>query len=300
MSDYQDVLDRLVADPAFSRVLSKDPARALAGYTLSDEERRTLTGGTSADGGAASTVEQRTSKAGMVGLLANLTDVFQAFQSMPSADPDSDGLTNADETLLGTDPWDPDTDHDGLSDGKEILVGADPTLADTDGDGLPDGEEYHLHTDPTDPDTDGDTLGDAEEAELYEDLAKEGNVLGVNPALEADFDQDGLNDADEKAHGTAWNDADTDNDGLDDGVEVNLGFNPLVANGDSDGDGLSDVAEIAFGSDPTVWDTDGDVRLKDGDEKTWAAPGISGHRRGWPHRQAGGHCRVEREQPHQG
>jgi len=37
----------------------------------------------------------------------------------PDADTDGDGLTNEQESLLGTDPRDPDTDHDGRSDGTD-------------------------------------------------------------------------------------------------------------------------------------------------------------------------------------
>lgn len=57
-------------------------------------------------------------------------------------DIDGDGLTNTEEALYGTDPYNPDTDGDGLSDYDEIMVfGTDPTRADTDGDTLADGED---------------------------------------------------------------------------------------------------------------------------------------------------------------
>jgi YD repeat-containing protein len=46
--------------------------------------------------------------------------------SNPNADPDSDGLTNAQEIALGTDPLNPDTDGDGFSDGLEVLLGTNP------------------------------------------------------------------------------------------------------------------------------------------------------------------------------
>lgn len=57
-------------------------------------------------------------------------------------DIDGDGLTNMQETALGTNPSNPDTDGDGLTDGQEVNThGTNPLLADTDGDGLTDGEE---------------------------------------------------------------------------------------------------------------------------------------------------------------
>ena len=44
----------------------------------------------------------------------------------PTADPDGDHLTNADEASLGTDPSKPDTDGDGYLDGDEVLEKTDP------------------------------------------------------------------------------------------------------------------------------------------------------------------------------
>lgn len=57
-------------------------------------------------------------------------------------DIDGDGLSNAQEAILGTNPQNPDTDGDGLTDGAEVnTYGTNPLLADTDGDGLTDGAE---------------------------------------------------------------------------------------------------------------------------------------------------------------
>jgi Tol biopolymer transport system component len=84
-----------------------------------------------------------------------------ALANVAVADPDGDGLTNAEEITLKTDPANPDTDGDGLSDGDEIKWGSDPLIVDTDGDTIPDGREIHeLKTSPINPDTDGDGLND--------------------------------------------------------------------------------------------------------------------------------------------
>jgi hypothetical protein len=58
-----------------------------------------------------------------------------------SADSDEDGLTDAEEAELGTDPNNADSDGDGLADGIEVGLGSNPLLSDTDGDGYTDSEE---------------------------------------------------------------------------------------------------------------------------------------------------------------
>ena len=51
-------------------------------------------------------------------------------------DNDGDGLTNAEEAALGTDPNDADSDNDGTNDGDEVDCGSDPLDADDEcGDG---------------------------------------------------------------------------------------------------------------------------------------------------------------------
>lgn len=80
-------------------------------------------------------------------------------------DSDGDGLSDAEERLIGTDPLDPDTDKDGLNDGEEVKVyGTDPLNRDTDADLLGDGDEVITYkTDPTNADTDLGSVNDGVE-----------------------------------------------------------------------------------------------------------------------------------------
>ncbi len=93
-------------------------------------------------------------------------------------DLDCDGLTNAEEIALGTDPNDPDSDADGLLDGEEVNThGTDPNDPDSDADGLLDGDEVNTHgTDPLNPDTDSDGVSDGDEV-----------TNGTDPTDPADF-----------------------------------------------------------------------------------------------------------------
>lgn len=84
---------------------------------------------------------------------------------LPGVDSDGDGLTDAEEALLGTNPNLADTDNDGLDDGTEVDVAdgsgcPDPLNPDSDGDNLLDGFEVFLGTNPCNADTDGDGIQD--------------------------------------------------------------------------------------------------------------------------------------------
>lgn len=133
-------------------------------------------------------------------------------------DTDGDGLTDAEEAELGTDPMNADTDGDGLTDGDEVNnYGTDPLKADTDGDGLNDGAEVNSHgTDPLNPDTDDDGLSDGAEVNQYR----------TDP-LDSDSDGDGLTDGEEvNDYGTDPNNPNTDGDGFTDSQEIEMGTDP--------------------------------------------------------------------------
>lgn len=80
----------------------------------------------------------------------------------PDVDTDGDGLTDAEEMRLGSNPTLRDSDSDGLQDPEELRLGTDPTQKDTDGDGLDDVEELEIGLDPRETDTLGDGIPDAE------------------------------------------------------------------------------------------------------------------------------------------
>ncbi len=94
-----------------------------------------------------------------------VTATSQALTAEAEGDDDGDGLSNQSETVLGTDPDNPDTDGDGLNDGQEVNQhGTNPKQQDSDGDTLLDGEEVNIYkTSPTNPDTDGDGVTDGVE-----------------------------------------------------------------------------------------------------------------------------------------
>ena len=75
-------------------------------------------------------------------------------------DDDSDGLTNEQEYLNGTEPLNDDTDGDGAKDGAEIAADTDPLNQDSDSDGMFDGWEldHNLNAlaDDSAEDPDGD------------------------------------------------------------------------------------------------------------------------------------------------
>jgi hypothetical protein len=159
-------------------------------------------------------------------------------------DDDGDGLTNAEEFAIGTDPYDPDTDDDDLTDGEEVngllyegypshsdygkVIQTDPLDPDSDDDGLKDGDEVTLGAHPLDPDTDDDRIKDGAEVDLaYTSPANpDTDGDGIDDYTEVDDDSDPDNTFDASRH------PDTDLDGIPDALDL-----------EADGDGIPDAGE---------------------------------------------------------
>jgi len=87
---------------------------------------------------------------------------FDALGDACDDDDDNDGLTDEEESILGTSRTDWDTDGDGLGDGDEVnFWGSDPLSTDTDGDLFDDGEDNcPVIANSAQADLDSDAVGD--------------------------------------------------------------------------------------------------------------------------------------------
>ncbi|MBI2373891.1 MAG: tandem-95 repeat protein [Deltaproteobacteria bacterium] len=178
------------------------------------------------------------------------------------SDRDGDGLFDAEELTIGTNPFDRDSDDDGVLDGAELAYRSDTDQdrlinaldPDSDGDGLFDGTELGVTT--PDADTDvrrGSFVADADPSSLTSPTDADSDGSGVSDGDE-DFDHDGRVDPGETNPALAGDDVspnDLDGDGISDAVEVALGLDSNDR--DSDDDGVSDGGEANSTSD-----TDGD------------------------------------------
>lgn len=144
-------------------------------------------------------------------------------------------------------PEDVDSDGDGLTDAEELALGTDPLKKDTDGDGFSDGVEVYYAK-----------LG-ANFTPNQVALPDGGGLdPGCPPALRGvDSDCDGLLDCDEQIIGTNSQLPDSDNDGIPDSIEWQMGTQAASKDLtlDPDTDGLDNRAEVRFHTDPQVLDS---------------------------------------------
>ncbi|MCB0999409.1 MAG: fibronectin type III domain-containing protein [Acidimicrobiales bacterium] len=92
------------------------------------------------------------------------TDPLSPEQCQEGQDTDGDGLSDATEARVGSDPNVADSDGDSLDDFTEVeVLGTDPLNTDSDFDSLPDGEGALYGTDPLLADSDGDGCWDTGE-----------------------------------------------------------------------------------------------------------------------------------------
>lgn len=205
-------------------------------------------------------------------------------------DDDNDGLTDAQEASLGTNPRVTDSDGDGIADGQEVTAGTSPTnlfdpefrasavKAGTNGNGIqvtwsaPAGSaaDRYLIFRMSDPVLIGTVPSQAAgTAYTFTDQNFPGGsheyyVQAMVPSLTGSaFNSTiAVTSADAKVNLTVCEvyTLDTDKDGLCDADERARGTDPNKA--DTDGDGMSDFDEVQAGRNPTVAQTTGPGSVK--------------------------------------
>lgn len=188
----------------------------------------------------------------------SLTDSDLADPYEVNTQSSADSQTQQPSAILSQPTYSPllggtDSDNDSLSDAQESLLGTNPLLADSDSDGLNDGSEVNVYkTNPLISDTDSDNLTDGLETMGWSIVVDNKTVIVTsNPRL-VDSDNDSLNDTTEfYIYKTNPDNADTDSDGLPDKWEVTHSFSPtnsFDARQDPDLDGLTNLDEYKLGT----------------------------------------------------
>lgn len=156
-------------------------------------------------------------------------------------DQDNDGLTNAQEGTLGTDPTNADTDADGINDGTEVTNGSNPLNPCDPDDSSPDCQV----------DTDADGVTDAQEGVDGTSISDPCSYVVASISLPItsgeDCDNDGLLDTDEITNGSnPFDPCDPNNAGIDciNGIYLPTGFSP-----NGSGPGMNEQLEILVGKD---------------------------------------------------
>ncbi|HUB83441.1 MAG TPA: IPT/TIG domain-containing protein [Bryobacteraceae bacterium] len=211
-----------------------------------------------------------------------------------TADPDLDGLTNAQEIALGTDPLNNDSDGDGFADGDEVKFGTDPLNPLSYPHLLPNSfpllffgrslSVYNQLPVISNPQTAPPMLSSSISFSVYNQQPQISNPQTAPPMLSSGisfsvynrqpqisnpqtapppFSQSLTFSVDNTQGGmrvppTAL--LDIDGDGLPDWVEMALRGDRMSARPDEDDDhdGLTNLEEFCLGTDPRKADTDGD------------------------------------------
>ena len=169
--------------------------------------------------------------------------------SIPEADPDGDGWTNAQEAAAGTDPFDSNP-PDGIL--RPDTVHSPETWADSDGDSILEhfpgaitltwvmtpGKQYTVLRSPD--------LTEGSWVPFGESFIGNGNEVEIG----LPFTQPGGDTPDKYFWRVAVTDIDSDGDGLTDAEEHQFGSNPAAW--DTDNDGINDINEYQLGTSPTV------------------------------------------------
>ncbi len=211
MSDFDDVLERLLSDPAFQTALRRDPEAALAGYQLAPDERQVLDAQLDLGAGEERTVEMRISKSGVFGMVGPVVSGL-GLMGTPEAPGTATFGPRRDEGTFGSAPV---TQTFGTVEPQAVFGTVE---ADASGAGQP-AVDYH-----TSVDADGDGSWDAyqavERGDGGVDIRVDRDGDGTVDFVGHDFDRDGLVDT-----------ADVDRDG-DGALDTRLY--------DDDGDGWMD------------------------------------------------------------
>jgi hypothetical protein len=173
-----------------------------------------------------------------------------------NADADGDGLSDAAEQLLGTNPLRGDSDGDGIPDAYEVENRMNPRMradasADLDGDGVSNRSEYLVRANPRVSDSNGDGIPDGQDDSDGDGLPNAvEDRLGLNPA-------ESISQAGAVPAPPAKSPAKTggENATVTPTKSEAVGTSPAkpaMSDGDrdSDDDGFTNAAEIAAGTDP--------------------------------------------------
>ena len=207
MSDLEAVMERLLTDPLFQSALARNPDAALAGYTLSAEDRELLGVPVVTGSGEDRTVELRTTKSGVVGMLGPVVSAFGVVagsgnQSMGFA-PGSNTLGSAPGSGSSGDTFGHAPLSDGSNSGTESFGTAGPretfgtvTNAETVG-AAPSGAGLENYS--TRVDVDGDGSWDAHTLHARDDggvdIHADMNHDGIVDFIGHDDNRDGLVDS---------------------------------------------------------------------------------------------------------